>query len=328
MSKMMHTLGLLALSFLLLLPGFSRACSVCGCGDPLASSGSAHPMAGSWRLDIENIYLTANAQTDDGSGDLESVRQVNLNTTLSYSPNSNLVFSVMLPVVEKYWWLTPSSTSGDTPDAGTPFGVGDILVGFRYFFWQETNLRTQQHQNLALSLGAYFPTGGTNFQSLITNKNLDTHAQLGTGAYGFTGGLLFNRVWEGFTLTANGNAVIRTTAYTSDPNSAVYKYTFGSSLTGGVQGQLKLSDNFALSFAAEGRYALSDTELNPKTNDGSTWNTPNTGGTVLDLTPGVWWNLADNSTLYAKVQIPVWTQLNGVQQVDPTYVAGTQFLIP
>jgi hypothetical protein len=304
-----------------------QACSVCGCGDPLASAGSAHPLANSWRLDIQSIYLTASAQSDDGSGDVESVRQVNLNTTLSYSPTSDLTLTVMLPLVEKYWYLTPSATSGDSPDAGTPFGLGDILVGFRYFFWQETNLRTQEHQALAVSAGAYLPTGGTNFTSLITGNNLDTHAQLGTGAFGFYGGLLYNKVWDGFTLTANGNAVIRTTAYTSDPNSPVYKYTFGSSFTGGVQGQLKVVDPLAVSLAVEGRYAMDDTELNGVANDGSIWDTPNTGGTVVDLTPGLWWNLADNSTLYAKVQIPVYTRLNGVQEVDPTYTVGTQFLI-
>ncbi|HTA76482.1 MAG TPA: hypothetical protein VK791_04935, partial [bacterium] len=65
---------------LALVSGPLYACSVCGCGDPLASSASAQPSEGSWRLDIQNIYLTASAESDDLTGSTETVRQVNLNT--------------------------------------------------------------------------------------------------------------------------------------------------------------------------------------------------------------------------------------------------------
>jgi hypothetical protein len=66
LKKMMQSWGLLTLAFVLVLvPSFSQACSVCGCGDPLASSGSAHPLAGAWRIDFENIYLNASAASDN-----------------------------------------------------------------------------------------------------------------------------------------------------------------------------------------------------------------------------------------------------------------------
>src|SRR5580692_5183018 len=81
-----------------------RACSVCGCGDPLASAGTAHPQADSFRLSLQNIYLTASAQSDDLTGSTETVRQVNLNSTLTYSPTGDISLSVMLPLVEKYWF--------------------------------------------------------------------------------------------------------------------------------------------------------------------------------------------------------------------------------
>jgi hypothetical protein len=249
---------------------------------------------------------------------------------LTYSPSSTLSLTALFPLVEKYWYYTASPlalSQGMGNDEGTPFGIGDVMLGFRYFFWQETNFNTQQHQALAFSAGAYLPTGGTNFTSLITGNNLDTHAQLGTGAFAFYGGLLYNRVWDGFSLSVSGTAVFRTTAYTSDPVSPVYQYKFGDSYTGGITGQLTLWDPLAVSLAVEGRYAYADTELNGAANNGSIWNTPNTGGTVLDLSPGVSWNVSGDSTLYAKVQIPVYTNLVGVQQIGPTYMVGTQFLI-
>jgi Putative MetA-pathway of phenol degradation len=314
---------------LALVSGPLYACSVCGCGDPLASSASAQPSEGSWRLDIQNIYLTASAESDDLTGSTETVRQVNLNTTLTYDASDDLALSVLFPLVEKYWYYVASPTAlaqGIGNDEGTPFGIGDMMLGFRYFFWKETDFQTKQHQALAVSGGIYLPTGGTNFTSLITGNNLDTHAQLGTGAFAFYLGLLYNHIWDGFSLNVSGTAVHRTTAYTNDPNSPVYDYSFGSSFTGGITGQLKIDDPLAVSFAVEGRYAYADTELNPLVGPGIV-DTPGTGGTVIDLTPGISWNVTGTSSLYAKVQIPVYTAFIGTQEVDPTYMVGTSFFL-
>lgn len=307
----------------------SWACSVCGCGDPLASAGTAHLLADTFRLSLESVYLTASAQSDDLTESSETVRQVNLNSTLSYSPSDDLVLSATFPLVEKYWYYTASPQTlslGGANDEGTPFGIGDVMVGARYYLLSETNFMAKMYRGLAVSAGVYLPTGGTNFTSLITGNNLDTHAQLGTGAWAFYGGLLFSRVADDFSFNANANVILRTVAGTNDPASPVYQYTFGDSITGGVQGQLHLSDPTAVSLALEGRYASSDTELNPNMGPGIV-STPNTGGTVLDLTPGFWWNISGDSALYAKVQIPFLTSLNGVQDVGPTYTLGTQFLI-
>lgn len=342
---MMNQLRLLFFSFFCSLMAFQSvmACSVCGCGDPLASSGSAHPMAGSFRLDFESIYLTA-AAIGDAPGDTqwESLRQVNLNTTLSYAPTDDISLIVMLPLVEKYWSLSAGPGNayavvpgGDIADTGTPFGIGDINIGARYFFWQETDFKTKIHQALALSIGSYLPTGATNIISGITGNPIDTHAQLGTGAFGLYAGLLYNHVWDDFTLSANGNVVFHTAALTSDTDSAVYEYTFGTSYTGGISGQLKVGDALAVGLAIEGRYTDPDTEPNPNdsNSDGSiaagqpTWDTPNTGGTVIDLSPSVYWNVSGDSVLYGKVQIPTITHFIGSQMLGPTYVFGTQFLI-
>ncbi len=320
---MFNRLFILLSTFLLILPATAglQACSVCGCGDPLAATGSVHPLAGSFHLTVENVYLTASALSDGNPTQSESVRQVNLNTTLSYAPSDNLSLTVMLPLVEKYWSLSAGDAS---PDTGTPFGIGDLMVGVRYFFLSETDLKAKQHLGLAVSAGTYIPTGGTDFVSQITGDNLDTHSQLGTGAFGLYGGLLLNRVMDDFTLSANFNVIFRTTPGTTDATSPVYQYTFGNALTGGIQGQLHLSDFLAFSMAVEGRYADPDRALN---DDGDAIeNVGSTGGTVINATPGVWWNISGESTLYAKVQIPFYTNLNGTQQVDSTYILGTQFL--
>lgn len=314
------------IGFVLVVVGASKAgaCSICGCGDPLQSAGSAHPLANTFRLAFENVYLAASAQSDDLAS-TESVRQINLNTTLTYSPVNDLTLSVMLPVVEKYWSLLPPGGPGAVgTDTGTPFGIGDVMVGVRYFFWQDPDYKIKLHQAFAASVGTYIPTGGTDFVSQITGNNLDTHSQLGTGAWGLYGGLLYNRLMEDFTLNVNFNVIVHTTPATTDPNSPVFQYTFGTSYTGGISGQLNVTDSLAISLALEGRYATSDTKENDQGTGIRT--DPNTGGTVLDLSPGLSWNITGDSTLYAKVQIPIYTNLIGVQKIDPTYIVGTQFL--
>ena len=305
---------------LLTFPPILSACSVCGCGDPLATTENSQPLAGSFRLSIESVYLTASAQSDDLIS-TESVRQVNLNTTLTYNPSDDWSLTAMLPVAEKYF----NVTAPHGPDEGTPFGIGDVMLGARYYFLKDTDYTTK-FTGLAASGGVYMPTGGTNFTSLVTGNNLDTHAQLGTGAWAFYGGLLYHRGWQDFSLVANVNYILRTRAGTTDPSSPVYQYEFGDSFTGGVQAQWNLTEKLAISLTAEGRYAWADTYLNPVFGPGIV-NAPNTGGTVLNATPGIWWNLSGDSTLYARVQIPFYTALNGVQTVDPTYIVGTQFLI-
>ncbi len=295
-------------------------------------------MADSFRLDFESVYLTASALSDNpASTDSESLRQINLNTTLSYAPTDDISLIVMLPLVEKYWSLSAGLNDGDAvvpggslADTGTPFGVGDVNVGVRYFFWQETDFKSKTHQALALSAGSYLPTGATNIVSGITGNPIDTHAQLGTGAFGLYAGLLYNHVWDDFTLSANGNVVVHTTPSTNDIISPVFEYTFGASYTGGVSGQLKVGDTLAAGLAVEGRYADADTEPNPNDNLAPrvpTWDTPHTGGTVIDLSPSLYWNVSGDSVLYGKVQIPTITHFNGSQTLGPTYVFGTQFLI-
>jgi len=306
----------------------AAACSVCGCGDPQAPCGISQPMAGAWRLTFENTYLAASAQSDNGTGSTEAVRQVNLNTTVAYSPTDRWTFTALFPLVEKYWTYTSSPLDlslGGANDEGTPFGLGDLMVGARYFILSKSDLEARRDQGLALSAGTYLPTGGTRFTSRISGDFLDTHSQLGTGAVGAYGGLLYDLRVKRFTLSAQFNVITRTQALTKDVTSPVYDYTFGTSFTSGVQGQLNLVEGFAVSGAFEGRYAKPDTELN---GDGTAIvDTPNTGGTVIDLTPGAWWKVGGSTALYAKIQVPVYTHFVGVQTVGPTYTIGTQILL-
>ena len=80
-----------------------------------------------------------------------------------------------------------------------------------------------------------------------------------------------------------------------------------------------LDDAFALSLGTDGRYADHDSS------NGTSQ--INTGGTVIDITPGVAWSPLEDWGLYTRVQIPIIAGLFGTQSVGATAVLGTQFLI-
>jgi hypothetical protein len=311
--------------FCLIVTGFlanalpARACSVCGCGDPLASAGTNIPMSGIFHLGFEWDYLTASALADTNNVAIESLIQRTLNITLSYNPSSDLTLIAQIPIVNKQWWTTafpapPPNGYGVMSAYNT--GLGDINIGLRYFFWKDIDLDHQQSWALAFSSSLYLPTGNS------TNPNVpDPHAELGTGAFGASEGLLLTHYAGPFNLSANVTAVIR-----SVNNTGIYAgYQFANAIRWGIQGQYNVADPLALSLSLDGRYAEQDSFAQ---DEGLVPNgdlVPNTGGLLWDLTPGVNWAAFDGVGLYAKVQIPVATYLTGDQTTGPVYSVGTQF---
>ncbi len=283
------------------------ACSVCGCGDPLQAAGTVHSMAGDIHLGLETLYLTASAQSDDNPTQTESLIQKTLNTIVTFSPNNDLILVALVPFIQKNWNL---SAGNDQPASASPIGLGDISLGLRYFLVVDMDMKNKGSQNFAVSAGTTLPTGDENAVDSNGNR-FDQHAQLGTGAWGPYAGLLYTWINNGFTLSANLNTLFHTV------NS--YQYQFGTAFTWGAQAQVHLDDPFAVSLSVEGR--TSDHDIS---NGDSQLNT---GGTVIDLTPGLGWNPVQDWGLYGKVQLPVLTNLFGTQTVGTTVLIGTQLLL-
>ena len=288
-----------------------NACSVCGCGDPLQSTGTVHSMAGSFHSGLETLYLTASAQSDDNPAQTESLTQKTLSGILSFSPTDNLTLVAIVPFTEKDWTLSAATDGSEEGAAANPIGFGDINFGLRYFFVVDMDMRRGGgSQNFAISAGTLIPTGNEDAVD-SSGERFDQHAQLGTGAWGPYFGLLYTGIVNDWTFSANLNVMLHTVN--------AYQYHFGTALTGGAQAQVHLDDSFALSLAAEGRIA--DQDLSDGESQG------NTGGTVVDLTPGLWWSPVDSWGLYGKIQIPVLTGLDGTQTVGATAILGTQIFI-
>lgn len=305
---MTRLVALALASFLLVAPSVARACSVCGCGDPLVLAGDSMPVANTVRFALDYEYLTATARSDDEPDRTESLTQMTLRPVVVYSPFSRVNLVLQVPLVRKDWAL--SATSAAETETVTPIGLGDVDLGVRVFLWDATSIRLQQRQNLALTAGTSFPTGADD-KTAADGERIDQHAQLGTGAWGpYVGALYaFHQDPWNFSLSVTGR--FRTT------NS--YGYRFGDAVLWSGQLRFRVVEPFAVQLGVDGRYAARDTSEGVRQE--------NTGGLVVSAVPGIAWNVAGPMWLLAQVQIPFVTHLFGEQTVGVTATASLQFVL-
>ncbi|HEY3357584.1 MAG TPA: hypothetical protein VGQ83_30310 [Polyangia bacterium] len=288
-----------------LAPGRARACSVCGCGDPLVAASEARPISGWLRLALDFEYLTAEARSDEQPALTESLTQLTIRPVVIVSPTDSLNLVLQVPFVYKDWSL---GGAGGSVASAKPFGLGDIDFGVRWFLLDRTDLRRQRRWNLALSAGSSFPTGADDER--VHGVRIDDHAQLGTGAFGPYGGALY--AWH----QDPWNLFVTASYRTHTTNS--YGYRFGEAVLFSVRGELRPWERLAFGLGLDGRWAARDTLSGERQE--------NTGGLLLALTPGVIVNLVDPGLwLQVRVQVPVLSRLYGEQSVGPVVTASLQY---
>ena len=285
------------------------ACSVCGCGDPLLAAGVIAPMPGQLRLSVDAEYLYATAQSDGDPNATEFLAQDTLRLSAAYAPSSALSLVLQLPFVRKAWW---TNEAGAELAATTNEGLGDMDLGGRWFFWRQMDMVARKMQNLALSAGSSLPTGDAGI--LVNGQRIDQHAQLGTGALGPYAGLLYSLGLGDWNLSLNATYRYRGTNFQG--------YQFGQALAFGAESQWHPIDALALNLNLEGRYADYDHDWS----QGDEALQVETGGTVLDLSPGLGWQLGQNWGIKARVQVPITTKLFGTQSLSPTADFSVQYL--
>lgn len=283
-----------------------QACSVCGCGDPLLAAGSAMPMAGQLRLSLDGQYLYVTAAGEE-PGTTENLAQSTFRAVMVYSPNTSLSLVLQMPWVRKNWW---TDDPAETLNATDNFGLGDMDLGGRWFLWQDLHLADRWDQEIALSAGASLPTGDSNIT--VDGQLIDQHAQLGTGAAGPYVGLLYGYNGARTGLSLNAAYRYRGTNYQG--------YQFGQALSFGADGHYRVLEPLSLTLGLEGRYADYDQDWGADQANGDT------GGTVLDLTPGFGWQIGEGVGVTGRVQIPFYTNLFGTQMVSPTYDLSVQYV--
>src|SRR5262249_39475196 len=122
-----------------LAPAVARACSVCGCGDPLLLARDSMAGGHTLRFALEDQYLSATGRSDDAPERTETLNQMTLRPVLVYSPVSRINLVLQVPLVRKDWALSPTST--EATETAVPMGLGDVDFGIRFFIWDATSIR-------------------------------------------------------------------------------------------------------------------------------------------------------------------------------------------
>lgn len=308
-------------SLLLLIPAAAllawaapaRACSVCGCGDPLLTVSDPAAMVGTLRLQVDTEYLRVDAGTDGVSGSIDQLTQWSTRLNLAWRPVDDLTLTATLPWVSKTIRTVDGAGSTTASDLS---GLGDVEVGARYAVWRSVQVGARRAQELALSAGSSLPTGQK--QAREAGALIDPHGQVGTGGWGPFAGLHY-RYEEGDWLAfASAAWRVRTEARYFDGT----RYKFGDALQWSVHGQYQASRRWALDLGLDGRTARPD-----RFTDDTGAVEPavgNTGGTVLSLAPAVYFNATGGLWLFARGQVPVYKDLRGDQDVLPIVALGLQ----
>lgn len=294
-------LAVLALSACALAaPVAGRACSVCSCGDPLVAASEGHGKGGDLRVQLEPEYLRVR------SG-LDVLDQYTLRLTGVYSPVDPLNLVVQLPFTRKRMFMDHGA--GDHMFMSDTNGLGDLEVGARWFFFDQTDFAARRRHGLALSAGTSVPTGSISARE--AGELVDAHGQVGTGSWGPYVGALYRVQQDPW------NGLVSVVARTHGTSSADYRY--GDSLGWTAAAQWHPTARLALGLGVDGRWAARDHEAGEIVED--------TGGVVLAATPAAYLNLAGGLWLTARVQVPFFTHLYGDQSVGAVVSAGLQYQI-
>jgi hypothetical protein len=295
-------------------PTAAFGCSVCGCS--LSSDWAAQGYASLPGLDA-GVRFEYFEQTDlrsgTGSVDRSSLtfpnddeiqqKTVNRNTwlDLNYVFNSSWAVSAAIPYHDRFH---TTIAEGDT-DVSTSHatGLGDVRLLARY-------QQFSAEQSFSLQFGLKLPTGGFN-QNFIAGPQagelLDRGLQLGSG----TTDLLAGAAW--FTRPATSIGVFAQ-AQLDQPLAARAGFMPSTSLTlsGGVRwlNPSRFTPQLQLNVKAEGR------------EHGAEADTPNSGGTLAYLSPGVTTEITPQSSGFLFVQLPVYQRVNGLQ-LEPRWLLST-----
>ena len=301
--------------FLLACAGVSWACSICKCGDHSFFINSARLLpSGRMILSFEHLNLSkssAHVDPEGGHGDEHGLLkaagprsiqhasgtatqvQNTVQASLFYGLSNRFMVTATVPYV-----FNQMTFVGETEKAD---GFGDPEVTALVSVLPNTMGRI----NLQAVAGARMPLG----KSELTNDHgdlLDPHIQAGSGAWAGSFGLQ--------AMLANGSLPLFASAGyqvngTNDQNFAygdVWRYNFAAQKT--------LGKLFDLIGEINGRYAQYDQE--------SGENDPNSGGSVVYVSPGLRLRMFSALSLRAQVQIPVIEELHGVQDEDVNFRTG------
>ena len=287
--------------------GSAWACSGCGCTlntDEL----QAAPISG-WLVDERVDYINQSRLQIGGktapTQDPGSVEVQKNTTTIFYTTSIDYQaqgpWGVNLAVPMQYRTHTTFNNGDWEPSKSAWNQISDLRLVGRY-----TGL--VDDRSFGLELGAKMPTGSTTelFKSGTTDQIVDRGLQPGTGTWdalvgAFKSGKVSNDLdWFG---------AVRW----QKPLNAHNDFAEGQKLTGSLGLRYHVSERVVPQLQVNIQNRWRD--------KGSNADIPNSGGEVVNLSPGLFYNVQPQTSLYGFVQLPVYQRAGGLELV-PEYTAS------
>lgn len=326
--------GLLAVA---LLPRLARACATCGC-TLSTDAATGYSTASGWRINIDYTYIDQNELRHGGSkaspeqvvnrpsdpsldgGEIEkntTNRYINLSAAYRFNAAWGVTFIVPYVSRDHTTYGTqpqpyvPSETAPDQVSNAHVSGLGDVKILANYQGFLPTH-------NLGVQFGVKLPTGNDGGQAengdLVGHpvtfrtgpglgQSLDTDMQAGTGSTDLIlGGYYYQPVSQNFDAFANAQFQAAVKENLDQPGA---DYRPGNLTSISVGLRYEAHANWVPQLQINWFHKLAD--------QGFLADRPDTEGTVAYLSPGISASLTRTLQMYAFVQIPIYSRLQGYQ---------------
>jgi len=284
----------------------AEACSICRCGDPTFNAlGSNVYSSGDFHLAIDwDRFEKSQATVEDGETGTDHEVENRFTATLSYSFAERFVAVARIP----YSTRTLTTTFDEGSDRVHTHGFSDPeIYGLVRLWSSDFGPNLGRRAWLSAVAGVKTPWGENDVRS--NGERVDEHAQPGTGSTDVFGGLSSIYLFD-IHSSLFASAQYRGTGR----NSFGYKY--GNISTLNVAYERKLSEPLDAVVELNFRHSERD-EV-----DASGETDPNTGGSIVYVTPRLMFAVAPHVVLRVGAQIPVWKNLYGVQSEKANVNAG------
>lgn len=329
--------GVVALTVLAASPTAALACATCGCSLSTDAAMGYSDIAG-WRANFEFDFINQDqlrsgthsisdsqvGAINDAGGNQEVEKQtINRYFTagLSYRPNGDWNFNLLVPYIDRSHTTYGASSNPLTPDKVSSASV-DSLGDVKFIANYQGLLPTH---NLGLQLGVVLPTGdygganaagtgvvgrspvafstGPNSRIPSPGNLLDTSLQAGAGATDIiVGAYYYQAVSQNFDAFINGQLQAAMHHNLDQPGE---DYRPGNLET--VSFGLRYEENPLI---------VPQLQVNishHSADQGALADTTDTAGTVAYLSPGLTVSIMHNLQVYAFVQLPLYSNLQGYQ---------------
>ena len=337
-SRSIRTIAaLMGLSAIGLLPQAAHACATCGC-TLSTDAATGYSATSGWRINIDYTFINQNqlrsgssratpqhvvnrpSDASLGGGEIEK-GTINryINVSAAYRFNADWGVTFLVPYVtrdhETYGTqlapYTSSETASDQISGAHVSGIGDAKIIASYQGFLPTH-------NLGVQFGVKLPTGDYGGQAEDGNlvghpvtfntgpnlgQSLDTSLQAGTGSTDLiVGGYYFQPVSQNFDAFVNGQFQAAVKENLDTPGA---DYRPGNLAT----------VSFGVRYEAHANWVpqLQINWLHKMADQGFLADRPDTEGTVAYLSPGISGSLSKNLQVYAFVQVPIYSHLQGYQ---------------